>query len=110
MTENTPPNFETVARAVVDVTSPGISREIEGNISIAARGLTFVTKILTAKVALFIVTWRERDAICLQPLVIQMKGLLFVGGFKNDKSIFAVVSDDRPNSRFVHVFRSADHV
>lgn len=45
-----------------------------------------------------------------QPLFVTMKTLLFVGGYKPDKKIFALVSDDNATNRFCHIFSSEDQV
>ena len=96
-----------VAKAVEEVTAPGVAREVEGSLEVAAKGVIFNAHS-SAKVCSLVLT--SLAFILAQPLVIAMKGLLFVGGFKGDKTLFAVVSDDRPNSRFCHVFRSNEQV
>lgn len=39
-----------------------------------------------------------------------MKQMLFVGGYKTDKTVLAYVSQDKPDQRICHIYRAVDTV
>ena len=96
------PNFETVVKVYEDSKANGQQVEVSGTLKIIVKGLIFTSDDGSKVRALFAFARPDRLSQVVQaPLI----GLLFVGGYKPDKTVFAVVIEDAKKERTCHVFK-----
>ena len=87
VSSETLPNFDTVNNAYESSQSAGRISETKGTVIIAVKGLTF------------------QSASSPDSIFAPTKGLMFVGGYKHHKNVFAVVTEDEAKRRTCHIFK-----